>query len=354
MSSTLRALCVVTFGAFYCCCGGIAPPAWAQDAVAQFYRGRTISFIVGSTAGGGYDAFGRLVARYIGKYIPGAPSTVVSNMPGAASLVLANHIYNVAPQDGTQVALIYPGAIVEPLLGDKFRTKFDPLKFSYLGNANTDTFLCIVRNDAPVQKFEDVFTHELILGASAEGGPTADEPALVRSILGAKYNIIKGYPGTAEILLALQKGEVQGTCVAYSTVAVQYPEMMKTGVSSFGRILVQDDVIGVPDLNAAGVPLSVNFAKTPEDRAALELTFGQNQFLRPFVLGPDVPPDRLAALRTAFAAAMRDPDLIADARKLNPVGTWSTGEDLAALVKHLYATPAGVVDRVRKALGRDQ
>jgi hypothetical protein len=295
-----------------------------------------------------------LVARYIGKYIPGNPTVSVSNMPGAAGLVLANHIYNVAAQDGTQIGAIHPGAVLEQLLGDKSRAKLDPLKYGYVGNAGTDTFMCLARLDAPVKKFEDVFSTELILGASADGGPTSDVPTVTKAVLGAKYKIIKGYPGSREIMLALEKGEVQGACVVYSTIVSLYPDMLKTGASPFGRILVQEDSVGIPEFNKAGVPLSVAFAKTADERAALGLSFGQNELLRPFVTGPDVPADRLAALRMAFADTMRDPQYLEEARKFNPVVNWSTGEELLAIVKRLYATPPAVVERVRRALDRDK
>src|SRR5215471_11493860 len=170
--------------------------AQAQDSVAQFYRGKQINLYVGSTAGGGYDSYARLLARKFSSYIPGNPVIVPQNMPGAGSNKLAGYIYSVAPKDGTAIGAIFSGAIVQPLFGDP--VQHDPSKFIYVGNANIEAFLCLARTDAPVKTFRDAFDKELILGASNEGGATRDFAAMLNNILGTKFRLVTGYPGSSE------------------------------------------------------------------------------------------------------------------------------------------------------------
>src|SRR5580704_6347532 len=174
--------------------------ARAQDAVAQFYKGKQINIYVGSSAGGGYDTYARLLARRFGNYIPGNPTVVVQNMPGAGSNKAAAYIYSVAPKDGTAIGAIFSGAILQPLLGDPVQR--DPSKFIYLGNANNEVFLCLARTDAPVQTFRDALRTELIVGATNEGGSSRDFTAMLDNLIGARLRIVTGYPGSNEMLLA--------------------------------------------------------------------------------------------------------------------------------------------------------
>jgi tripartite-type tricarboxylate transporter receptor subunit TctC len=327
-----------------------AGPAAAQENVEAFYKGKTITMIIGTSPGGGYDTYGRLVGRHIGRHIPGTPTIVATNLSGAGSNVAAANVYAVAPKDGTVIGAIFAGAIVEPLLGDGSRLKHDPARLQYLGSANKEVFVCAARLDAPVQKFEDSLAKEMVIGASADGGPTADFPNMLNAFIGSKFKVVRGYPGTREITLAMEKNEVQGACgLAWSTLSVQYPRLMSEGPF---RILLQEDMAGHPVLNAAGVPATGPLAKKPEDKAALDLFYAQNLFGRPFVLAPEVPKDRVAALRKAFMAAMADPELLAEAKKLNIDIIPASGEEVQAEVARLFATPKETVDRVRKALGR--
>jgi tripartite-type tricarboxylate transporter receptor subunit TctC len=190
----------------------MADPAAAQETVAQFYRGKQINLVIGSSAGGGYDAYARLLARHLSQHIPGNPTIVPQNMSGAGSNKAAAYVYAVAPKDGTVMGAIFPGAILQPLLGEA-PVQHDPSKFTYIGSANSELYICIARTDAPVKTFEDVFTHELIVGASGEGGTTRDLPALLNNVLGAKFRIVAGYAGSREISLAIERNEVQA-CAA--------------------------------------------------------------------------------------------------------------------------------------------
>jgi tripartite-type tricarboxylate transporter receptor subunit TctC len=319
--------------------------ARAQDA-ATFFRGKQINVYVGSSAGGGYDTYARLLARRFGSFIPGNPSVVPQNMPGAGSNKLASFIYTVAPKDGTAIGAIFSGAILQPLLGDP--VQHDPSKFIYLGNANTEVFLCVSRKDAPVQTFADVLKTELIVGATNEGGSSRDFTAMLDNLLGAKLRIVTGYPGSNEMLLALERNEVQGVCgLGWSSIAPQRARLLDSGLA---RVLVQLANTGHPELNRMGVPLAIDFAKNDEDRKAMELVFSQLTFGRPFILPPGVPAERVATLRRAFVAALQAPDAVAEARgmalDLDPLA----GEAVQTEVAKAYAMPARVAERARQSL----
>lgn len=318
--------------------------------IEQFYKGRTVTVLIGTSPGGGYDTYGRLLQRHIGRHIPGTPSVVASNMSGAGSAVAAANVFNVAPQDGSVIGAIFAGVIVEPLLGNPARLKFEPAKFKYLGNANKEVFVCAVRQGAAAKSFDDLLKSEVVIGATSQGGPTSDFPSMLVGTLGAKFRIVPGYPGTREVTLAMEKGEVDGACgFAWSTVSVQYPKTLTEGPF---RVVLQEDLGGHPVLTAAGVPTAAKFVKTDEQRAALDFFYAQNLFGRPYVLGPGVPDDRVGALRAAFDKAMQDPELLAEAKRLNIDIIPSSGAEVQKNVEKLFATPKAVVDRVRAALKR--
>jgi len=326
----------------------LATAAHGQDAVAQFYKGQTVTIIVGSSAGGGYDLYGRMIARHLGRHIPGNPTVAVRNMPGAASNLAAGHVYSVAPKDGSVIGAIFMGAVVEPLFGGKARATHDPVRFNYIGNANRDTYMCIVRGDAPVKAFADAFERDLIMGGTAEGASTRDFPVMLKNLLGVKFKIVAGYTGSREINLAIERGEVQGGCgQTWSSVAATYPAWFRDGTV---KVLAQEDSEGHPDLNRQGVPRTLDFARTAEQRAILELVYSQSRFGRPYVVAPEVPPERVAALRRAFMSAMRDPELVAEAEKIKLDVFAISGDALQTLIGRLYATPADIVEKARQAL----
>lgn len=325
---------------------GLASQACAQDAVAQFYRDRTVTLIIGSSAGGGVDLYGRLLARHIGKYIPGNPKVVPQNMPGAGSLVAANHIYAAAMRDGTQFGNALAGAIIDPLLSAGAR-KFEPAKLSFIGNANLETQVCVVRTDAPVKTFEDIFKTELVVGGSGPGSALTLYPLFLKNLFGAKVKLVAGYPGSREISLAVQKGEVHGTCgLNYSSAKTQYPGIPN---GKDFRILVQEDVNANADLAKAGVPLAGKYLKTDEDRRVAEVFYVQSRINRIFFAPPEVPADRLAALRKAFMAAIADKEMRAEAAKMQVDLDATPGEEVQAIVARLYQTPPAIIDRMKNA-----
>lgn len=329
-------------------------PAQAQDgakAVADFYRGKSVTIIAGSSTGGGLDVYGRLLSRHIGKHIPGAPSLVVQNMPGAGSLTAARHIYTIAPKDGLHMGIVLPGALLDPLLSaqdSKDLGAYDPTRFNYIGNGNAETIVCVTRRDAPVQHFSEVFEKELLVGGTGPGSSLVDYPVVARNLVNAKIRLIAGYKGSREVSLAVQQNEVQGICgLAWSSAKNQYPDIFKP--DGYVKVLVQEDSKPHPEVAALGAPLAINFIKDPVQKKALEVFYSQGVMSRPFILPPGVPTERVAALRKAFMAAMADPDLRAEVTKQKLDANPNTGEELQALISQLYATPNDVLDLLRKA-----
>jgi tripartite-type tricarboxylate transporter receptor subunit TctC len=328
------------------------PSAHAQDAVVQFYKGRQVTVIVGSPPGGGFDIYARLLARHMGKHIPGNPNMVVTNMPGAASNTSVAHVYNVAPKDGTVISAPQNSAIMDALfdalLGSNRRLRHDATKLVHIGSATTDHYVCIGRGDGPIKTFKDALTQEFLIGASQPGTSTRDFPAMLNNTTGAKIRQVAGYPGTREITLAIEKSEVQGLCgFSWSSLKAQRPDWVKSG---FVRVIVQEHDKGNPEVTAMGVPLAVDFATSPENRKIMELVYSSETFGRPYMLAPGVPEDRVAALRKAFLDTMRDPELLAEATRIGLAIDPISGEELQALAARMFATPAAFVEKTRQAM----
>jgi tripartite-type tricarboxylate transporter receptor subunit TctC len=325
----------------------VASAAAAQDAVEAFYGGKTVTITVGSAVGGGYDAYARLVGHHLGEHIPGNPNVIVQNLPGAGSNKAASYVALQAPKDGTAIGAVQAGAILQPLLSDQ-PVPHDPSKLVMLGSANRSVYLCVVRSDAPVKSFQEAFDKEVIIGTSGEGASLRDFPTMLVNVLGVKLRLIGGYAGSREIILAMDRNEVQGMCgMDWSSLSTQQRDWIDSG---FVRLLAQEDLRGHPDMNKLGVPLTITFAKTEEDRQVMEMFYSENLFGRPFLLPPGVPPDRIAALRRALAATLQDQALLTEAEKagldIDPLG----GEELQALVAKLYAMPAKIIARAKQAL----
>jgi tripartite-type tricarboxylate transporter receptor subunit TctC len=326
---------------------GAATAAVAQDPVEQFYRGKSINIYIGSSAGGGYDAYARALGRHMGKYIPGNPTIVPQNMPGAGGNKAAGYVYSVAPRDGTAIGALFPGGVLAPLLGDT-PIQHDPKKFIFVGSANSDVYTCVARTDSPIKSFQDAFTQEVIVGASNEGGTTRDLPALSNNVLGTKFRIVTGYGGTREIALAVERNELHGLCgYGYTSLLSVTPQWLPNKTV---RILVQENAKGAPALNQQGVPRTVDFARTPEDRQVMELIYSQAVIGRPYVLPDGVPRDRVAALRKAFMAALADPALLAEAAKMKLDVEPISGDDMQTMVAQWFALPPRIVERAKQAL----
>jgi len=329
---------------------GTAHEAYAQGNSEALFKDKTVTIMVGAAPGGGLDTYARLISRHMQKHIPGNPTVIVSNQPGAGGGIVARSLYTTAPRDGTTIGLVFPSVLVDPLYSDAARP-FDANQFRYIGNANPETPICFFHQDAPVKTLADVLTTEVVLGGTTPGSPVIDFPIVTKTLLGAKWRLIPGYRATRDVLHAIESREIQGTCgIGWATVKVAVPQALAGG--GFGRIFAQEDNRGHPDLNAAGVPLMTSLAKEPSTRAVLEFLYGQNAISRPFILPPGVPDGRVAALREAFMATARDPDLQAEARKMQIDVEPITGAEVQDIVRRLYDTPAPLVAQLKHLLDR--
>lgn len=322
-----------------------AAPAMAQE----FYRGKTIDFVIGSAPGGGYDIYARVLARHMAKHITGNPDIIARNMPGAGSRRAATHIYAVAAKDGLSIGAVFSGAVIDPLFTGIEAARYDPAKFVYLGSANNETSLCVTRMGARVATLGDALAHEAILGASQTGGSTRDFALLLNNTIGAKFKVVSGYPGTREITLAVDRGEVDGLCgYHWSSLVAQKPDWLAERKIN---ILVQFGDKGHPDAHRLGVPMLAGFLKTDADRRAVDLVLGQLVVGRPFVLPPDTPADRAALLRQAFDSTMKDPAFLAEATQAKLDIEPASGAAVQSLVERLYRAPPEIVARAAQAIG---
>lgn len=328
--------------AFTCCCF-LTSIGIASSSAADFYKGKQITIIVGSSSGGGYDTYARTIARHMGKFLPGHPAVVVQNMPGAGSVKATNNLFNVAAKDGTVIGAVFSGIPAQPLI-DPHGVKFDPRKFSWLGSAAQSTFVGYVWHTAPVQTLDQLKTETMIVGSS--GGATREFPMISNAVLGLKFKIVEGYKGTNETGLAIERGEVQGNAgITWDSLEAQHYQWLKDKKI---RVFVQYGSEPNPELK--DVPLMLNLAKTKADRQALNLEFSRGVFARPYIAPPGVPADRVKLLRTAFMTTMKDPGYIADAKKLHLDVNAISGEKVEALINELYETPQSAIDRVRQVI----
>jgi tripartite-type tricarboxylate transporter receptor subunit TctC len=322
---------------------GSAMPASANN----FYAGKTINFIIGGNPGGGYDTYARTVARHLADHIPGHPNIVPQNMPGAGSGKAAQYIYKVAPKDGTEIGALYPGAIVGPLLDDKTHWHFKPTEFIYLGSADSGTRLCMTWKTSKTKTFEDAQKHKVVMGASQAGGSTRDYAFLLNRMAGAKFDVVSGYKGSVDILLAMERGEVEGLCgFDWSSLLAQRPDWVK---NHSVNLILQMGVEPNQMLLKQGVPEVWKYLTSDDDRQAIKLIVSQQVFGRPYILPPGTPADRVKTLRAAFDATMKDEKLLADAKKSRIIIDPTSGEKAQALVEKLYATPKRIVDKAKSA-----
>ena len=316
--------------------------------VADFYRGKTIEVYVGSPVGGGYNAYARSVGRHIVNHIPGKPQLVVKNMPGAGGRKVTAWVANVGAKDGTVIAASQPGSLVEAVLGDPKNAKYDARKFGYIGSPESWVSVCAARTDAKVKTFKDAFRDQLVVGGGNRGSSLQDTPTVLKHVLGVKFKIIKGYPGSRDVVNAIEKNEVQAICgYAWTSLKSQAGHLWRDKKIN---ILVQTALEPHPELERLGVPMVWDFVKTDEQRAVLEMIFAQQAFGRPMFVPAGVPADRVAALRTAFDATMKDPAFQAELKKqkleLSPMG----GKRIHELLMKIFDAPKAVQEKARAAL----
>src|SRR5262245_24010993 len=319
-------------------------PTLAQEDVAAFFKGKTLRLIVGIGVGSGYDINARLLARHMAAHIPGQPTIIVQNQPGAGSLTMTNALYNTGPYDGTVMGASFNGMPTTPLL-QPVGVRFDPVKLNWLGSTNRETQAMYVWHTAPAQKLDDAKAKETIMGAQAPGSTQFDYPVLANQLFGFKFKVVTGYESTPKIHLAMEGGEVHGTIANWSTLkAINTNWITEKKI----RILAQWALKKNPEL--ADVPLFLDRAQGDAERAALRLMLARLEYGRPFFLPPNVPAPRLEALRRAFDATMKDPAYLAEADKLKIEVDPLSGEEVTALVEQVSRTPADTVARVRAAM----
>jgi len=318
--------------------------ALSQQAVEEFYRGRKIDLVIGYSPGGTYDLYARLVARHLGRHIPGKPLIVPRNMPGAGSRTAATFVASIAPRDGSVLATADQSLALQQAAGDN-RIKFDTTKFIYIGNPNVENNTTVTWHASGVKTIEDAKRRTVTMGAT--GGSTSSQyPKAMNALLGTKFKIILGYPGGNDINLAMERGEVDGRgSNSWASWKATRPHWLAENKIN---ILVQIGLKKAPDL--PGVPLLMDLAANPDDRALLRLLSGSTQIGRPIFTTPEVPAERVAALRTAFDAMLRDPAFLQEAKKENFDIDPVSGEALQKLVGEIAATPKAQGERLRKII----
>ncbi|MEA2937231.1 MAG: hypothetical protein QOC56_735 [Alphaproteobacteria bacterium] len=325
----------------------LALPAQA-DPVADFYKDRTVTLIAGYSAGGGFDLYARVMANYLGKHIPGQPRIVVQNMPGAGSLRAASHLYNVAPKDGTVISLTR-APVIAPLLGSTGGAGFDATKFTWLGSGASDLTVCALLGNPKVLSMADAAHVQFTLGGLGPGSDEDMYAKILRKLLGLKIQLVTGYPGGAEMILAVERGELDGRCGwAYSSIKISKPEWIADKKIKVLNVLALERSPELPD-----VPSIMEFAVNERQKQIFSFVLNAQTLGRPFVAPPGIPAERATALRKAFEETMTDPAYLAEmkAKKLDvgPV-SWQAIE---TLLKDFYATPQDIVEETRAIIAAD-
>ncbi len=325
----------------------LAAPATSSSA-GDYYAGKSIDLLIGAPPGGGYDIYARALARHYGRHIPGQPTIVSKNMPGAASARAAGFISTLAPKDGTAIAALMPGGVVGPLLYEKAETLFDPTKVLYLGTANNGTRICVSRKDSKIKTFDDALTQKASFGGVSTSDSTRGYGYMHKKTSGAKYDVVSGYSGTAEIALAMERGELDGVCGwDWASFKSQRPDWIRDNKVN---LLLQVGLEPNEELTRMGVPVVFKYVTNEDDRKAVELIISQQVFQRSYVAPPGLPAELLDALRSAFDATMRDKDFLHDAETIRIDISPLPGAKVQELVQKIYAAPKDIVTRARQAI----
>ena len=325
-------------------CSTAVAPVRAGD----FYAGKTIDLIVGNAPGGGFDIYARTIAQHLTRHIPGNPTVVVKNMPGAGGARAGHYVSAVAPKDGLTIGAIMPGTIMAPLLEDKPDTTFDPTKVLYLGTANTGTYICVTLDRSKTKTFDQALMQKTVMGGIAAGNSVNDIANLIKNMTGAQFDLVAGYKGTVEVALAIERGELDGVCGwNWSSAKSQKPDWITNRRLNF---LVQIGLEPNPELTCMGAPEIWSYIKDDERRKVTEIVVSQQAFERPYFAPQGIPAERIAALRAAFAETTGDPQFLTDAGKIGLDISPMSGEKLQQIVEKLYSTPKLVLEQARRAI----
>jgi tripartite-type tricarboxylate transporter receptor subunit TctC len=320
-------------------CLGLSVSAATADPVADYYHAHPLQIIVGAGAGGGYDANARLVAAHYSRFIPGNPSVVVVNKPGGGGIAATNFLYNIAPRDGSTLGTFSNSMLSQPLLGTE-SIRFDSTKFSWIGSVAREDYMCIASNDAGVRTWDDALKKDLIVGTNAPGQTTFLMPAVLRTLLGAKFRLVSGYVDASQITLALERGEVQAICQTWSSLRISHSDWFSGRMIPFVA-LGFDRISTAPD-----VPTAIEIAKTAEQKSILKLMLAPALAGRPITAPPEVPADRLTALREGFRVMTKDPAFLDQAQKMRIEVQPTYAEGMTKLLADIYATPKGLVAKL--------
>ncbi|MPZ37957.1 MAG: hypothetical protein GEU95_07810 [Rhizobiales bacterium] len=324
----------------------IAPAS--AESVAEFYKGKTITVYIGYGAGGGYDLFARTIARHMSRHIPGNPTMLPMNMPGASSMILANHLAKRAPQDGTAFGAVNSALVFDRLFaGTESKAQFSGPDMTMIGNAVSSAAVLVAWHESGIKTLQDVRQKGLVIGATSRTGDTYLLPLAVKNILGLdKMKIILGYPGTREAAIALERGEITGRVWDMEGIKAARPQWLKDKLLNIVAQLAPRKMPEVP----ADVPLAKDAVADADDRRVLDVIFLSTVLARPYIAPPNIPADRRQALRDAFMATMKDPAFLAETKKLRLTIDPTSGREMERIVGEAYALPKPLVARVRKAL----
>ena len=342
---TLATMLRMASASLFALCGLVATsvPQATADAVAEFYRARTVTVVVSSSAAGGYDTLARVIARHIGRHIPGNPAFIVRNMPGAGGITATNFLYNNAERDGSVIGLVQNNTPFEPLFGTK-EARYDPIKFNWLGSPSSETAMVLIWHTVPVSSVADLTTHEVTVGVSGANSTPAFFTRLMNAMLGTKMKPINGYPGQNDVLLAMERHELDGHPSAFfSSVRTTRPGWLREKTA---RAILQ---CGPQKAELDDVPFAPDLVASDDGRLVMQAAFAPLALGRPFLVPPGVPSERVVALRKAFAATMADPDFLAEAETMGlGVNAPRTGEQMQEVMDRVYRSPPRVIDRLRQ------
>jgi tripartite-type tricarboxylate transporter receptor subunit TctC len=317
--------------------GGTA--AYAADPVADFYSGRTVQLVIGYAPGGGYDIYARSLARHMARHIPGNPSIVVQNMPGAGSIKAANYLYNIAPKDGSAFGGFSRGAFLDPLLGRGEGVQYVATKYGWLGSISNEVGVCAFRADSGIATWQDMRTKSYVIGSTGAGADSDVFPIVLRKMFGLPMKVVTGYHSAADVVLAITRKEVDGRCGwSWSSLMAWNKDMFQSKAINVALQLASQKLAELPD-----TPSIVEVARDADQRSALKLILSRQMMARPYVAPPGIPPERLKALRAAFDATMTDPDFLAEAQRQDLEVRPVSGTEADTLINEIYASPPAVV-----------
>jgi tripartite-type tricarboxylate transporter receptor subunit TctC len=317
-----------------------APAIAAAQSVEAFYHAHPLTIVVGLPAGAAYDVYARAVAHYFSKHMAGNPTVVVQNMPGAGSLTSMNYLYNVAPKDGSMIATFVRGLVTQPLFDDQ-GIRFDAQKFNWIGSPSSEISIVVSWATTNIKTLDDAKTKDVVVGGSTPGADNVVFPAVLNAVLHTKFKVVTGYPGAADSLLAMERGEIDGTSTSWANIGTGHRDWLRDKKIN---LLVQLSTKKREDVDA---PLVMDLTNNATDKQMMTLFFARNALGYPIAAPPDTPADRVDALRAAFDATVVDPDFLADMKQAGLDVAPTNGKDLAKLVADVYATPKAIVDQAR-------